>query len=181
MIKEKTILSRILSKLENIEGEISGMKKDIKDTKGDVSVMKVDMNGMKGDISNMKGKINGMKGEMSDMKGEMSNMKGEIKGLKGEMNEMKGSFKREIKIAVKELEERIDKKMEDRFESFAIMVKRGFDEVYKRIDNVLKRVVSVEKKEKQNSKRILFVENDLRSLDSGHNRILKRVASLEAK
>jgi len=149
MTKEKPILNRILSKLENIEWEIGGMKE----------------------------KVGGIEGDVGDIKGEVGGIKGEIAGMKKEIKKTK----KETAVAIEKLEKRIDKKMEDRFEAFAIMVKNGFDEVYERMDRVLKRVVSVEKIEKQNSRRILFVENDHRSLETSHNRSLERITRIEQR
>ena len=103
----------ILERLDRIEGDIAGMKGDIKALKagqakmegdisdlkagqakmeGDIAGMKGDIAGMKGDIAGMKGDIAGMKGDIAGMKGDIAGMKGDIAGMKGDIAGMKGDI-----------------------------------------------------------------------------------------
>ena len=96
----------ILERLDRIEGDIAGMKGDIKALKagqakmeGDISDLKAgqakmegDIAGMKGDIAGMKGDIAGMKGDIAGMKGDIAGMKGDIAGMKGDIAGMKGDI-----------------------------------------------------------------------------------------
>ena len=89
----------ILERLDRIEGDIAGMKGDIKALKagqakmeGDISDLKAGQAKMKGDIAGMKGDIAGMKGDIAGMKGDIAGMKGDIAGMKGDIAGMKGDI-----------------------------------------------------------------------------------------
>ena len=79
---------QIITRIDKIDTEVSGIKVDMTDMKTDISGMKIDMATMNTDITDMKADITGMKTDITGMKNDMVAMKTDITGMKTDMATM---------------------------------------------------------------------------------------------
>lgn len=72
------MLTRILTGIDGIRGDVSEIKTDIAVLKKDVSTLKTDMTEVKADVSNLKADVSNLKTDVSSLKTDMSDMQSEL-------------------------------------------------------------------------------------------------------
>lgn len=80
-------LDLIITKLEGMEEDISGLKTEMHEVKSEVSGLKTEMNEVKSAVSGLKTEMHEVKGEVSSLKSQMNGMQDEITVMKSQLEE----------------------------------------------------------------------------------------------
>jgi len=80
---------KILSILESMQTDISGLKEDVSDLKKDVAGLKEDVSGLKMDVSGLKEDVSVLKEDVSGLKEDVSGLKVDVSGMKEDVSGLK--------------------------------------------------------------------------------------------
>ncbi len=102
--------------------------------------------------------------------------------------DMEQNFDKKMDKGFLNMEQKLEKKIDDKIEGLAIIVKKEFDQVYKKLDdisydvkNLKKSNNKLEEKQNDNAIRLVFLENGKRFMENEQDKIKARISKLEVK